>query len=330
MPTNNPYAIDLGNGFTKRTKGNDVIVEPSVIEYIEDFFTSKESGNTFKYEKSDSYRIGNDADPSRAESALGEEDQERYFTNEFSELLYGFIAKDFKEDVTIPLVVTGLPVNHYNEVAQRLVDEIKGKKVIRVNNNDAYAEIIDCRIIPQPLGTYMYLVNKGVIDPEEDSVLIVDGGHGTLDITEINDFVISKKAGAELGVKEAHLQIFDFLNNKYSGSKHLKIANIHNILEKGLLYNGSKIDVKNLQEVKKIINRHFDKQSKFVKDSGFNVSDYTKVIYTGGSAELHREVIEEKQKKNFYVVENAQEANVLGYLEYGKAVLESEKDSTVR
>jgi len=329
---NVPYAIDLGNGFTKRRGLNEVITEPSVIAEVPDYFTVGESFDVFSINNSLPYYIGDDVVKSKitAVPALGEDDIDRYESDEFKQLLFGFIARDFKKSVTIPQLITGLPVNHFKAKADRLKEIIKGKKVISVNGEEIVIEILDVQVLPQPIGTYMHLVNLEKINADNELTLIVDGGHGTVDITEMRGQSIIGRAGAPIGVRNAYLSIFNFLIDKYGESRQLSIAAMPSIMKDGLKYDKQVINVPALKEVKDILVKHFDDVFRFIRENQFDLKSYENVVFTGGMALLHKELIEEKERNNFVVLDNSQEANVLGYYEFGKAVLESEKNSTVR
>lgn len=325
-----PYAIDLGNGFTKRTNGERVIVEPSKLQARPDYFSSSDTKSSFRFQESGSYLVGNDTDPTKAISALGDDDLERYESQEFKQLLYAFIAKDFKESVTIPHLVTGLPVNHFKAKSETLKNIIKGKKVISIDDQEIIIDIKNVHVLPQPIGTYMYLVNLNKVDPETDTTLIVDGGHGSLDVTEMRGYTITARAGAEIGAKKAHIQIYNYLVDQFGDMRSITLSNIPNLLDKGLIYDGKTLDIRNIKEVKDILKNHFDEMFRFIRENKFSLKDYNQVIFTGGLAIMHKDLILEKNRNNFVVIDEAQEANVLGYFEYGKAVQENEKNSVVR
>jgi plasmid segregation protein ParM len=328
----NPYAIDLGNGFTKRTHNGEVTIEPSVLADAPDFFTSNNTNTELKFHDSNPYCIGSEVIKSElpAISALGDDDVKRYDSIEFKKLLFGFIAKDFKESVVIPHLVTGLPVNHFKAKAEDLKKMIEGKKVVSVNNEEIIIDIETVHVLPQPIGTYMHLANDNKVDPEEDLTLIIDGGHGSLDVTEMKGYTITKRAGAERGAKNAYIDIYNFLVDTYSDMRSITIANIPRLLEKGLNVDGDSIDISEFPGVKAILTRHFEATFNFVRDNRFDLKAYNKVIFTGGMASMHKERIKSKDRKNFVIIEDAQEANVLGYFDYGKAVMEDEKDPAVR
>lgn len=56
---------------------------------------------------------------------------------------------------------------------------------------------------------------------------------------------------------------------------------------------------------------------------------YNKLVFTDGISEMHRPLIVDKNKNNFMIKENAKTTNINVYYEYGNAVLEREKNTTV-
>jgi plasmid segregation protein ParM len=254
----------------------------------------------------------------------------RYETPEFKKLFFGFIAKDFKQDVAIERLVTGLPVQHFKAKAKVLEELLKGRTVVKVNNSDIVVDIKNVSVIPQPIGTYLHLVANKSVTPNKDLTLIVDCGHGTLDVTELKGKTIVKRAGNNEGAKEAYIDIYNTLSEEYGSLKSLTISNIHNILRDGLLVGGSRINVKAMPGVQKILKRHFNSIFTFLQDNKFDLRSYDKVVFTGGVVHLYKDYFNERMEPNFLVVEDGQTANVRGYYEYGKALATSGKALTTK
>lgn len=328
-----PYAIDLGNGFTKRMfHDGEVITEPSVLAEAAGFFGLDSGLDTLSFQDGTNYHVGEDAIKSKlsTEPALGDDDLERYNSLEFKKLLFGFMASDFKQEIIIPHLITGLPVNHFKAKINEIKDIIKGKKVISINGKEVIIDIKNVHVLPQPIGTYMSMVQDGSIDADNESTLIVDGGHGTIDITEMRGKTINKRAGAELGVRVAQIDILNYLIDEFGEHRSLSLTNMSSVFKNGFKVDKELITIRNLDAVKKILENHFNKVFSFIRQNRFDLKDYDHVVFTGGMALLHEKLIKEKHRNNFIIISNAQEANVRGYYEFGKAVLQSEKDTTVR
>lgn len=332
MKLEKPYAIDLGNGFAKRKFNGEVKVEPSVFAEDPDFYSTEITKNIMSYNDSPSYYVGDDVKKYQlmATPALGEDDVNRYSSIEFKQLMYGFIAKDLRNSAEIPLLITGLPVNHFKAKAAEVTKMFTGKKIIMFEGKELIFDIKKVQVIPQPMGTYMQMVAEDKIDPETDKTLIIDGGQGSLDVTEMTGYKITKRAGENRGLKVAHIEIFNFLSDKFGELDSITLTNIATLLERGLVNHGTVINIKEIPEVQAILTRHFNSMFSFVRNNNFSLGDYNQVIFTGGTGAMHKELIEAKNRNNFMIKENPQIANVEGYYEYGKAVLAREKGSTVR
>jgi plasmid segregation protein ParM len=320
---NDSYEIDAGNGFTKRRIGEQILVEPSVIGERPDYY-NKTQYTSLSLDNEEQYYVGDDVIKSgvSAIAALGDDDEMRYRSKEFDQMFYGFLAKDFRTSVEIPLLVTGLPVNHYLSQANYLIKKLKGSKIAYVDNDEIIIHIKDVHVLPQPLGTYMYLVATEHIDPEA-RVIVIDGGYGTLDVTELKGQNIIKRAGADIGVKTAYEEILTFIIDKFGsrGTKDLNLSQMPFILENGFKADGQLFNIVAMPEVQRILNKHFERNFNFVRDRGFDLSASEHVIWTGGMAELHAERIAAKERKNFIILNDGQEANLKGYSYYAKSVL---------
>lgn len=323
---NIPYSIDLGNGFTKRTNGTEVVIEPSVIG-IKPTFWNKDNFDTISFDDEEIY-IGSDVINSGIKpiSALGEDDISRYDSDEFKRLFFGFIARDFKQSITIPLLVTGLPVNHFKAKAKDLKKMIEGRKVVVINGEEIVIHVKEAKVMPQPLGTYMYLLAQNKVNSDEQFTLVVDGGYGTLDVTEMKGNTIVERKGDNLGVKKAYVEVYNYLVDRFGNMKHLTLSNMPYIMQKGLKVEGQLIDVAEIGDIRRILKRHFDEVFQFIRENGFDLKSFDNVVFTGGMALLHRSFIQEKDRSNFIVIDNAQEANCLGYFEFGMSILESENE----
>jgi len=332
MNLETPYAIDLGNGFAKRKFNNEVKVEVSMLAEDPDFFSSEVSSNLISYADSPGYFIGDETMKyqSVAIPALGEDDLNRYSSLEFKKLMYGYIAKDLRNSAVIPLLITGLPVNHFKAKSDEVKKMLTGKKIITFEGKELMFDIKNVHVIPQPMGTYMQLVAEKKVSPESDKTLIIDGGHGSLDVTEMTGYTITKRAGENKGSKVAHIDIYNFLVDRFGDMASITLPNIANLLNKGLVNNGSIINIREMPEVKTILNKHFNVIYSFVRNNNFSLSDYNQVVFTGGTGAMYKEQIEAKDRKNFIIKNNPQTGNVEGYYDYGKAVLAREKGTTVR
>ncbi len=334
MLLGNPYAIDLGNGFTKRaSKKNkeleaDVITELSVLAEVDDYY-NEASFTKIELTNIDSpYYIGEEARKSKLPlvRALGENKAKRYEDPIFKKLLFGFIAKDFKKSkhITLPLLVTGLPVSHFGNQRDILEKVITAETSMKINGEMITINVKKCLVIPQPVGTQYYLVKKKIIE-KDDRILIIDGGFGTLDVTDMSGNSVIGRLGTELGCEKAFLNIEQIVRDNIGETPELSVSNMHYILENSYKYNGNSHnlykDDKVSEKVNSELKHHFASVLREVSQK-FNFAVYDKIIWTGGMASLHKTHIIEQQTKfpTFELLENGQEANLLGYYYLGDDV----------
>ncbi|MBJ8025161.1 ParM/StbA family protein [Bacillus cereus] len=329
MLLGNPYAIDLGNGFTKRAskKKKDleahVVTELSVLAPVDDYYNEASFTQIELINTGIPYYIGEEARQSKLPliRALGENKAKRYEDPTFKKQLFGFIAKDFKKSVTIPLLITGLPVSHFGnqrEVLEKIVTE---ETVVKVNGELITIKVKKCLVIPQPVGTQYYLVKKEIIK-KDDRILIIDGGFGTLDVTDMSGNSVIGRLGTELGCEKAFLNMEQLIRDHIGETPELSVSNMHYILQNGYKYNGTTYNLytdKDLSaKVDAELQQHFQTVLREVAQK-FNFAVYDKIIWTGGMASLHAKRIAMKQEQfpTFEALQNGQEANLLGYYYLG-------------
>lgn len=331
MLLGNPYAIDLGNGFTKRASKKNkeleaaVITELSVLAEVDDYY-NEASFTKIELTNIDSpYYIGEEARKSKLPlvRALGENKAKRYEDPAFKKQLFGFIAKDFKgsKHITLPLLVTGLPVSHFGNQRETLEKVITTETSMKVNGEMITVDVKKCLVIPQPVGTQYYLVKKKIIN-KDDRILIIDGGFGTLDVTDMSGNSVLDRLGTELGCEKAFLNIEQIVRDNIGETPELSVSNMHYILENGYKYNGTLYDLYTDKDVSEKVDAELQKHYNTVLrevSQKFNFALYDKIIWTGGMAALHESRINYKKEQypTFTVLENGQEANLLGYYYLG-------------
>ena len=313
------YALDLGNGFSKRIfteSGNESVVDSSVIAQKPVGYNSSNL-DTYSLNKTDEYYLGNDViktklKPLRAQTI---DKADRYFSERYELMLYALIAKDFlnAKEINIPVLGLMLPNEHYLSLEQKLQQKYTGSKVITVSGVDVSINIEQVIVLPQPLGSYAYAMSKGLIT-KDDEVLVCDGGAGTFDpAVVVNNFVTDDNYSNE-GVDNAYVQIRKRLIELFGELPYFKtLSNIPLILKHGVSKDGDVISVSEDKEIVKILVNHLDSIFEYLLENNYNVMSYNKVLWTGGLAPLHEARLKEKPNKNFIILgEEGQEANVLG------------------
>jgi hypothetical protein len=309
------YAIDLGNGFTKRIfDGENVITEPSVFAEVPRLNNSKLK--YFNIDNNFNYFVGQDVFNANLKPDVAVNSRERYFTPEYKQMLLGFIARDFsKYDVLdIPVLALGVPNTDHKAIGEKMEDFYTGKFVVTVNqSHQLLIDIKTCIVLPQPLGTYAYALTQNIIKQWGDNVLVCDAGTGSFDVASITGDIIQRDEGLTIGAKDAYMEIRKYLIDIHGDISTITVENMPNILANGLRKDGIPTIINEDPEVVKILDDNFNEMYKFLEHHKFEFDAHTCVLWTGGTSLLHKERIDKKRRGIFHVVPDAQEANVRGF-----------------
>lgn len=316
------YAMDLGNGFTKRVfDGSGVKTEPSVFAEVPKHNNS--SRHYFSLDKEFHYFVGQNVIDANLEPEVAINGRERYFTEEYKRMLLGFISSDFVDydEVKIPILVLGVPDTDHKAVQEKMEDFYSGRFIVTIDRTHQLTiSIQTCIVLPQPVGTYAYAVSKGIVSEWGDKVLVCDAGYGTFDVASITGDIIKRDVGMTLGAIDAYMEIRDHLKTKYGNLAAFTLENMSTILKNGVIQDGEATAISNEPEVVKCLDLNFKKMYDFLQKEKFDFDEHSRVLWTGGTSLLHKERIESKKKQTFVVIEDAQEANVLGFYEIAKDI----------
>lgn len=332
------YAMDLGNGFTKRLfDGSAVITEPSVFSEVPRLNNS--TRHYFSIDKHYNYFVGQDVFDANLDPDVAVNGRERYFANAYKRMLLGFVASDFinYDEVEIPVLVLGVPNTDHEAVQERMEDFYTGKFVVTVDGErQLTVDIKLCIVLPQPLGTYAYAVSHGIVQEWGDKVLVCDAGSGSFDVASITGDIIKRDEGITLGALDAYMELRKYLIKQHGGLSTITVENMPNILNNGLSIDGAANIIIEDPTVRLILQHNFDKMYQFIQKAKFDFDEHTAVLWTGGTSILHQQRIEAKKKNTFVVLAEAQQANVIGFYEIAKDIAQeggldgSEEVSDVR
>lgn len=308
------YAIDLGNGFAKRTFGKGTFVDPTVYAYPNTFFGD---GDTLaiSINNQNGFLLGQDAVNSGQplQFVLGDSNVKRYESDSYKQLVLAFIAKDMKANVQIEKLVLGLPIDHFKTKKDTLVKAFAKTKNLALSNGESYLiEIKDVLVVPQPMGTYIQTLDT----MKQEVTLIVDAGYGTVDVSEMTGLNSVRNFGADIGLKQSFIEINGYLKETYADC-HTSVGTVHDSLLNGLKYKGTYIDIFEDEFIQQSLKTHFDRLYAMLVENYGSFTKFDKVIFTGGTAEMHKKHIEAKDEPNFVIVENPQTANVEGFYTFG-------------
>lgn len=310
------YAIDVGNGFTKRTKdGINVQIEPSV--FVE---TRMQVDGKFKgiaIDQGTHKHFGTDAILSgyTIQMALGEQDSRRYESQAYKELLFGMIQKDCLADETIiHTLVLGLPNHHFKQYKTDIESMFSKRTVsFQIGYKQQILRIERVIVIPQPFGTYIYAA-KG-----EEKTLIIDGGHGTIDTSYFANSELVQDFSTSDGMKKAYEEILTYVKHKFPDADY-KLIEMSEVLSNGVKYRGERYQISEDTYVQNVLDRHFNQvyESLIVNYGSFVNFDH--VIWSGGMALMHAKRIIAKKEPHFDIIIEPQIANVLGFYELGVVI----------
>jgi hypothetical protein len=323
MQVRKVVAFDLGNGYMKRCyDGKNVSVDPAIYAFIkEQAFDLSQWDNICKINNRFAI-IGTQAaiTKSNAKTVVGEDDINRYKTQEYTDMLLSTLMMDLKCSTKIEKLILGLPIQHQkmgiSEDIKKLFENKQFENVY-LNGHSYKIYIKDVIVMPQPMGTYFYMNAKDKLDDEH--ILIVDGGFGTVDYNEINTKKILSSYGNNAGLKKLYTIVQEQLELKYPGTK-LTLYDVQKIIDSGTIKYMGKTELVD----KALYSPAFNLQFSIITDDIINrynsYAQFDRVIFTGGFANAFKDQIVALQHDygNIKVAENAQTANVLGFYRFGR------------
>ncbi len=302
--------IDPGNGFIKIYDGkSDLIIEPCVIARVNNNLNNYAS--IIEISDNEELIIGNDAIDAgmRTQQVLAKGTKERFINKEFIQLIAAFIAKNYKStDITIKSSCFGIPNNLYKSIHEEFKELISNKKfIIKINKELKYVNFKKVKIVPQPLGTYISNISNN-----EENLLIVDIGFGTVDYTYFYKKSIADNFGNNEGVRKLYEQILESIEEKYQGIK-INIYDIPKYLKDQKLKFGGEIKCLKWLKSSLLCSYHFKNILEPILERHDSLKAFDKIIFTGGGMNVFTQFITELSLKNVTVLENVQTSNVLGY-----------------
>ncbi|MGZ7148828.1 ParM/StbA family protein [Bacillus sp. BC08] len=325
------YAIDVGIGFTKRAYRQDVDSEvtikseASTLAPVPNHAESEDLTKVSFIDLDFAYYMGNEAHQSDASflPPFDEEIENYYESEQFKQQIFGCIAKDYKENVVLPLVVTGLPVTCFGSQHEQLQRALKKETSVQIDGKFINITVENALILQQPVALHAYFLKEGIIQ-EQDRILIIDGGFRTLEMTDMKQNVILNHYETELGCSKPLKNIKNILQNHAGESDHLHINDMPNILEEG--YGGREENYQTSQVdtlIQKELDTHFQDVMRVLQEQ-FKLDQYDTIIWTGGIVDLHKKRIEKMQGEisSFRMVDASKEAALHGYYMIGSQVFD--------
>ncbi len=323
-------SIDIGYRFTKATRGDRMIMFPSVlsrahdIRYKKDEISAKHPGMWVTDDQEDWF-VGDLAiQQGKHQLQLQGRDGNTEFNTQFRvRMMLSALAQLYPNQRNGALIrimiVTGLPVDHLADAAA-LTEALSVTRPVDTNNTGFNVEVIEVMIMPQPYGT-MYgemFTAEGELNEmlSISRAAVTDIGGFTIDciLDEDGDYIDAESGSEEAGV----FIVQEALAAKYEakfGSK-ATLQQIDQLLRTGKLnISGEDEDFSDwLEDALKplvditlsLMGRLWDK-----------ALDVQRIYVTGGGAKLIFKYIKARYKQAV-LVENAQMANAIGYRNYAR------------
>ncbi len=295
-------AIDCGNGYTKRCLNGFVATEPTVYAVTRVQPNGKRrglsiDGRELKY-------FGDDAvkSPYLLRQAVGETD--RYTSNEYLDIVIGMLSRHTEVDATFDLVL-GLPSHHFNPCREALKETFENRSFTLTGDKNIVIKIENVYVFPQPLGTYALTAQAS------DRILVVDGGHGTIDFSTFQHSELLVQDSINHGMRFVYVDIVVALKRRFPNAE-ITALDIPDILANGLRYRGDVIKVVD-DEIKQIFADHFEFVCERIRSEYGSYDAFDKIVFTGGMAEAYKLEILSSGVQQFRIADQPATANVRGF-----------------
>ena len=319
--------IDVGYNAVKAVYGEKMVVFPSIVgSPDESRFSLNGTGNDNSVIEVDGqgYLIGTEA---LAQSRFATRKQDRGWINsqEYKVLFLTALAQITKSSRVDMDIVTGLPVNFYDD-KEVLQNNLLGEHKIKYSDRPSQVFTIrNCRVIPQPFGTILSVAlndNGKAIESnpyasgEIDKVGIIDIGGKTVNLLTINRLreIGTETESHDSGTWKAISAVKKLIMSKYPDLKEKHDHEVAEIIKDNTLrYHGKSIDISDIvnNELAMLSNEITTHVANLWNKSG----DLDRILITGGGALLIGKSIK-AEFSQAEIVKNPVFANAMGYWKF--------------
>lgn len=327
--------FDSGYGEVKAVSGEHRVKFPSVsastheIAFSADAISAKYPGEQLTDDEGD-WWVGNFA---IQQAPINEQFKLQGRTNNSDEIgmafrkrmLYAALAKQFPimdGNVYHIFLVTGLPVSHMKDSGVMKKTFI-GQHPIRTNNANFIANIIDCRVMPQPYG----VIYSQTILPDGqqneyhlyNKTAVVDVGNHTVDcaVDDEGEFIDPESDSAQVGVYTAHERLTKILVAKWGDGITREM--VDQVLRTGVLRAFNELHEYH-DEVQEVLKPLRDGTLSLTNRLWKTGLGHDVVLIAGGGANYTEGVLK-KAYSHAVVVKDPQMAIAQGYYNYGMSVI---------
>lgn len=315
-------ALDLANGFIKVSNQETLCYENKLRRIKHnDFSVFNKTDETIYTFQDNQYVL----DPVGGITSGGRNNL-RYGTDQY--LLECLIAiSKVTDKVDISLTI-GLPCKDYGNanIEKKIIEKLKGTHILKIKNrktdseeNGRVIDIKDITILCEPVGTLLDLIIDEklniVSDLEDLKYLIIDIGHGTMDIIETNGLNIINKEQANIGGMTLVQEYLERINANHGDEGIVFKESDSTIIPKAKInkYKKEWDFSSELQNSRKYV---ANEVTSTISQKGFAYEDYDLVVFTGGCCLQLKDYLE--LPTNGVIHENCQNANVNGYRKYAQ------------
>jgi plasmid segregation protein ParM len=329
--------IDHGNGYVKAISKHATILRPSEYALPGDVpqeviaiggGTGSPSLRTYKVGRTNESIVWGDEIHKVANPIATLATVDRYKQREYQILSEAILAALAPDGIVEVRIITGVPSNEIKTPLENdIIAVYKGAHYIDVEGGQKMLNVTDVQVLPQPLGSVLacYLDEDGYVadDSYEFGYIgVIDIGSGTTDIDGIKELLREPldTDTFDLGINTVYQEIANWLNAKDAAIKasaprvKKQLAGTNAI--RYIVNNNYKVDITEIVDtafrnlagrVKTAINARWKDRAKF-----------DKILLTGGGAAIPQIVeVLRGWHPDIVVVENAQEANAVGFYRYG-------------
>ena len=308
--------LEVANGFIKIVTRDNEVIYPNRLKRLtgSEFNAIGNIGTVYEYDGR-KYMI----DPNGVSS--GGRSSDRYLSKEY--LLELLIAiKQVATERNISLTI-GVPCRDFENTSLKneMVERIMGRHEITVIENDSSEDSIiniqDVFVTCEPLGTlcdFVFNEKLQVINDRHSlNYVIIDIGFSTTDILATKGLQVDRLAGKDIGCMDIVRNFVREMNNlKKDTDYHFTNVDVSDDISPIVYKYGEKFDFsKQLDEVKSAFASDLES---FIRDTGINLANYDRIIYTGGGALAMQDYI--KLRSNAIIHKDAQITNARGFYKY--------------
>ncbi len=319
--------IDIGYNAVKVVRGEKMVSFPSIVGSPDESrfsFNGTGDDNSVIEVDNQSYLVGTEA---LLQSRFAPRRQGRNWINsqEYKLLFLTALAQITKASHVNMDIVTGLPINFYDDDKEILQNNLLGQHKIKYNNQPLQVFTIRiCKVIPQPFGTLLSVAlnNQGKAFESNlyatGNIGVIDIGGGTVNFLTVDRLreIGTKTESIDSGVWKAILAIKKLFASKFPDLGEMKDHEVAKIIEQGNLdYYDKTINVSDItnNELEKLANEIRVVSSNIWPDLG----KLKEILITGGGALLIGNSVK-SELQQAKIVKNPVYANAIGYWKFAQ------------